>query len=151
MSRNSRRRGLESPYVQIFIHILNKYYQKYFFHPFPLLYRMVKVNPYLLRKDHLLMKSLKRKLCPSLTSIGRQSTMTPLTSLDGHTCCNMLTKRYAFKLYVTFLISIVPIFYMKINQISFMLYPIHSRVGRENLVLRHSVPHFPPISGGIVC
>ena len=34
---------------------------------------------------------------------------------------------------------------------SFTLYPTHSRVGRGNLVLRHSVPQFPPISGGIAC
>ena len=34
---------------------------------------------------------------------------------------------------------------------SFMLYPAHSRVGRENVVLRHSVPHFLPNSGGIAC
>ena len=35
-------------------------------------------------------------------------------------------------------------------KISFTLYPAH-RVGRGNLVLRHSVPHFPPNSGGIDC
>ena len=28
-----------------------------------------------------------------------------------------------------------------------MLYPAHNRIGRRNLVLRHSVPHFPPNSG----
>ena len=28
------------------------------------------------------------------------------------------------------------------NQISFTLYPAHSRVGRGKLVLRHSIPHF---------
>ena len=33
--------------------------------------------------------------------------------------------------------------------ISFTLYLAHSRVGRGNLVLRHSVPHFLPNSGGI--
>ena len=33
--------------------------------------------------------------------------------------------------------------------ISFTLYPAHSRVGRGNLVLRHSVPHFLPNSGDI--
>ena len=27
----------------------------------------------------------------------------------------------------------------------------HSRVGRGNLLLRHSVPHFLPNSGGIAC
>ena len=27
----------------------------------------------------------------------------------------------------------------------------HTRVGRGNLVLRHSVSHFPMVSGGIVC
>ena len=32
-----------------------------------------------------------------------------------------------------------------------MLYPAHSRVGTGNRVLRHSVPHFPPKSGGIAC
>ena len=37
----------------------------------------------------------------------------------------------------------------KSNQISFTLYPAHSRVGRGNLVLRHTVPHFPPNFGGI--
>ena len=30
------------------------------------------------------------------------------------------------------------------NKISFTLYPAYIRVGTENLVLRHSVPHFPP-------
>ena len=35
--------------------------------------------------------------------------------------------------------------------ISFTLYTTHSRVGKGNLVLRHSVPHFPPSSGGIAC
>ena len=35
------------------------------------------------------------------------------------------------------------------NIFSFTLYPAHSRVGRENLVLRHLVPHFLPNSGGI--
>ena len=35
--------------------------------------------------------------------------------------------------------------------ISFTLHPIHSRVGRGNLLLRHSVPHFLPNSGGIAC
>ena len=39
----------------------------------------------------------------------------------------------------------------KTNQISFALYPAHSRVGSENLVLRHSVPHSPPSSEGIAC
>ena len=37
------------------------------------------------------------------------------------------------------------------NQISFTLYPAHSRVGRGNLVLRDSVPHFLPNSGAIAC
>ena len=36
-------------------------------------------------------------------------------------------------------------------EISFTLYPAHSRVGRGNLVLRHSVPHFLPNSGAIAC
>ena len=36
------------------------------------------------------------------------------------------------------------------NIISFTLYPAHCSVGRENLVLRHSVPHFLPNSGDIV-
>ena len=31
------------------------------------------------------------------------------------------------------------------------LYPAHSKVGKGNLVLRHSVPHVPPHSGGIAC
>ena len=39
----------------------------------------------------------------------------------------------------------------EINQISFKLYPTHSGVGRGNVVSRHSVPHFPPSSGGIAC
>ena len=34
---------------------------------------------------------------------------------------------------------------------SFTLYPAHSRADRGNLVLRHSVPHFLPNSGGIAC
>ena len=40
---------------------------------------------------------------------------------------------------------------MKINKMSFTLYPAYSRVGRGNLVLRHSVPHFPPNFGGMAC
>ena len=32
--------------------------------------------------------------------------------------------------------------------ILFTLFPVHIRVGRENLVLRYSVPHFLPNSGG---
>ena len=39
----------------------------------------------------------------------------------------------------------------KIIIISFTLYPAHGSVGRGNLVLRHSVPHFLPNSGGIAC
>ena len=35
--------------------------------------------------------------------------------------------------------------------ISFTLYPAHSRVGRGNLVLRHSIPPFLPNFGGIAC
>ena len=35
--------------------------------------------------------------------------------------------------------------------ISFTLHPAHSRVGRGNLVLRHSVLYCPPNSGGIAC
>ena len=34
---------------------------------------------------------------------------------------------------------------------SFTLYPTHSRVGRGNLVLRHSVSEFLPNFGGIAC
>ena len=34
------------------------------------------------------------------------------------------------------------LFKIKLNQISFTLYPAHSRVGRGNLVLKHSIPHF---------
>ena len=36
---------------------------------------------------------------------------------------------------------------INLYNISFTLYPAHSRVGRENLVLRT----FPPNSGGIAC
>ena len=32
-----------------------------------------------------------------------------------------------------------------------MLYPAHSRVGRGNLVLRHSVPNFSLNSGSVAC
>ena len=35
------------------------------------------------------------------------------------------------------------------KNVSFTLYPIHNRVGRGNLVLRHSVTHFLLNSGGI--
>ena len=42
-------------------------------------------------------------------------------------------------------------FFIRFLNISFTLYPAHSRVGRRNLVLRHSVPHFPPSFGGIAC
>ena len=35
--------------------------------------------------------------------------------------------------------------------VSFTLYSAHSRVGRGNLVVRHSVSHFLPNSGGIAC
>ena len=38
---------------------------------------------------------------------------------------------------------------LKEIQISFTLYPAHSRVGRRNILLRHSAPHFPPNSGSI--
>ena len=38
-----------------------------------------------------------------------------------------------------------------IQKISFTLNPTHDKVVRGNLVLRHSVPYFPPSSGGIVC
>ena len=31
-----------------------------------------------------------------------------------------------------------------------MLYPANGMVGRGNLVLRHSVPHFPPNYGGVL-
>ena len=34
---------------------------------------------------------------------------------------------------------------------SFMLYHAHNRVGRGNLELRHSVPHFQPNYEGIAC
>ena len=36
-------------------------------------------------------------------------------------------------------------------KISFTLYPAHSRVGIGNLVLRRSVTHLLPNSGGIAC
>ena len=46
----------------------------------------------------------------------------------------------------------VIIFYLiTLSKISFTLYPAHGRVGRGNLVLRHSVPNFPMNSGGIKC
>ena len=38
-----------------------------------------------------------------------------------------------------------------LNKISFTLYPANSRVGRANVVLKHSDPHFPSSSGGIAC
>ena len=41
--------------------------------------------------------------------------------------------------------------FLKNLKISFPLYPSHSRVGKGNLSLRHSVPHFLPNSGGIAC
>ena len=41
--------------------------------------------------------------------------------------------------------------FIKTNNVSFTLYPAHSRVGRGNLVLRHSVSHFLPNSGDIAC
>ena len=44
----------------------------------------------------------------------------------------------------------ITIFYNN-QSISFTLYPAHSRVGRGNLVSRHSVPHFLPNSEGIAC
>ena len=34
--------------------------------------------------------------------------------------------------------------------ISFALYPAHCRVGRGNLVLNHSISHFPPKCGSIL-
>ena len=34
---------------------------------------------------------------------------------------------------------------------SVTLYLVHSKVSGRNLVLRHSVPHFPPNSGSIAC
>ena len=39
----------------------------------------------------------------------------------------------------------------KNKYISFTLYPAHRRVGRGNLVLTYSVPHFTPNSEGIAC
>ena len=53
-------------------------------------------------------------------------------------------------IYVYWLRNILNTYEIKIY-ISFTLYPAHSRVGRGNLVLRHSVPQFPPNSGGIAC
>ena len=41
--------------------------------------------------------------------------------------------------------------YEYVCAISFTLCPVHSRVGRGSVVLRHSVPHFLPNSGGIAC
>ena len=38
-----------------------------------------------------------------------------------------------------------------VSKNSFTLYPAHSRIGRGTIVLRHSVPHSPPNSGGISC
>ena len=52
---------------------------------------------------------------------------------------------YAYSIVIVFLVPLI------ILKISFTLYPAHSKVGRENLVLRHSVPHFLPNSGGIAC
>ena len=31
------------------------------------------------------------------------------------------------------------------------LYPVHNRVGKDNLVFKHSVLHFPPNSGSTAC
>ena len=44
-------------------------------------------------------------------------------------------------------------FYKQIKNkyIGFTLGPAHGRLGRGNLVLRPSVPHFLPNSGGIAC
>ena len=39
----------------------------------------------------------------------------------------------------------------ELTTIRFTLYPAHSRVDRKNLVLRHSIPHFPLISGDFFC
>ena len=39
----------------------------------------------------------------------------------------------------------------KIKYISFTLFPAYSRVGSENILLRHFVPHFLLNSGGIAC
>ena len=44
-----------------------------------------------------------------------------------------------------------PKIYVEWLSFSFTLYPAHSRVGRGNLVLGHSVPYFSPSSGGIEC
>ena len=40
---------------------------------------------------------------------------------------------------------------IRLKKIIFTLYPVHSRVGRGNLLLRQSVPHFLPNSGSIAC
>ena len=37
------------------------------------------------------------------------------------------------------------------KKMSFTLYLAHGKVGRRNLVIRHSVPDFLPNSGGITC
>ena len=52
-----------------------------------------------------------------------------------------------------FIITVTEKIYCYIHTylLSFTLFPAHSRVGRGNLVLRHSVAHFPPNSGGIAC
>ena len=51
------------------------------------------------------------------------------------------------------LATFLPIRKLKITkiEISFTLYPAHNIVGRGNLVLRHTVPHFLQNSGGIAC
>ena len=36
-----------------------------------------------------------------------------------------------------------------VKKYSFTLYPAHSRIGRGDLVLRHSGPHFPLNSGDL--
>ena len=39
---------------------------------------------------------------------------------------------------------------LQVFYFGFTLFPVHSKVGRKNLVLRHSVSHLPPNSEGFV-
>ena len=80
--------------------------------------------------------------CPLKSLLGSQIPGTAPSSREWCPCVRWLYRILSLSL--SLLISMRPN-----PKISFTLYFAHSRVGRGNLVLRHSFPHLPPNSGGI--
>ena len=54
-------------------------------------------------------------------------------------------------MFVLFILIIMSLYKMTYLFFSFTLYPAYSRVGREIIVLRHSVNHFPPHFRSVSC